>query len=175
MSSAFTVFSRGVRLVLAGAGLLLASHSLHAADANVQLDASKASPRQVESLTQQAILRDYRFAWTSLAQALEFNTFDPLEGPFVEKAKQTLANTVTSQQRSGLRSRYLNQKHKLQAVFYAPEGDVIELHDTAEYQLQVLDGSKTVHDEHVVMHYVVLMTPAADRWVIRQFQAVPQF
>jgi hypothetical protein len=26
-----------------------------------------------------------------------------------------------------------------------------------------------------VVHYVVLMTPAADRWTIRQLQAVPQF
>jgi hypothetical protein len=25
------------------------------------------------------------------------------------------------------------------------------------------------------VHYVVLMTPGADRWTIRQLQAVPQF
>ena len=168
---------RGPARITVVSGLLLASLALHAADAtaHVELDTSKASPRQVESLTEQGILRDYRFAWTSLAQALEFNTLDPLEGPFVGKAKQSLADTVTSQQRSGLSSRYVDQKHKLQAVFYAPEGDVIELHDTAEYQLQVLDGGKTIHDDHVVIHYVVLMTPAADRWVIRQLQAVPQF
>ena len=52
---------------------------------------------------------------------------------------------------------------------------MIELHDTAEYDLQVLDGDKTVHSEHVVLRYVVLMTPGADRWVIRQLQAVPEF
>jgi hypothetical protein len=63
----------------------------------------------------------------------------------------------------------------VEAVFYAPEGDVMELHDTAEYQLQLLDGSKVIHDENVVMHYVVLMTPAADRWVVRQLQAVQRF
>jgi hypothetical protein len=51
----------------------------------------------------------------------------------------------------------------------------MELHDTAEYQLQLLDGSKVIHDENVVMHYVVLMTPAADRWVVRQLQAVQGF
>ena len=66
-------------------------------------------------------------------------------------------------------------RSQVEAVFYAPEGDVMELHDTAEYQLQISDGGKLIHDEHVVQHYIVLMTPAADRWVIRQLQAVPQF
>lgn len=151
--------------------------ALHAADAavQVQLDAKKAGPRVVESLTERGILRDYRFAWTSMAQALEFNTLDPLEGPFSGDVKQSLRQTILSQRQSGLRRRYTSQSHQLDAIFYAPEGDVMELHDTAEYQLQVLDGDKTIHDEHVVVHYVVLMTPGADRWVIRQLQAVPKF
>lgn len=157
--------------------VLASSPVLYGADSSVQveLDAKKAGPRAVESLTEQGILRDYRFAWTSIAQALEFNTLDPLEGPFTGKAKLGLSRTVTSQQRSGLSQRYLDQHHKVEAVFYAPEGDLMELHDTAEYQLQISDGGKLIHDEHVVTHYVVLMTPAADRWVIRQLQAVPQF
>lgn len=141
----------------------------------VQLDVKKAAPRAVESLTERGILRDYRFAWTSMAQALEFNTLDPLEGPFTGEAKQWLRETVLSQQRSGLNQRYVGQTHRLEAVFYAPEGDVMELHDTAEYQLQISDGGKIIQDEHVVLHFVVLMTPGADRWVIRQLQAVPQF
>jgi hypothetical protein len=141
----------------------------------VQLNIQNAKPRAVEELTQRGILRDYRFAWTSMAQALEFNTVDPLEGPFAGDAKQWLKDTIVSQQQSGLSQKYLEQKHKVEAVFYAPEGDVMELHDTAEYQLQVSDAGKVIHDEHVVMHYVVLMTPGADRWIIRQLQAVPQF
>ena len=140
----------------------------------VQLDTKKASPRAVESLTERGILRDYRAAWTSMAQALEVNTLDPLEGGFAGDAKQLLRDTVLSQQRSGLSEQYVNQTHKLETVFYAPEGDVMELHDTAEYELRISDGGKIVHDEHVVMHYVVLMTPGADRWVIRRLQAVPQ-
>ncbi len=90
-------------------------------------------------------------------------------------ANAWLADGVKGQRRSGLSSRYLNQRHKVEVAFYAPEGDMIELHDTAEYDLQVLDGDKTVHSEHVVLRYVVLMTPGADRWVIRQLQAVPEF
>jgi hypothetical protein len=143
--------------------------------ARVQVDISKAGPRAVEGQTEKVILRDYSFAWTSMGQALEFNILDPLEGPFVGTAKNWLTESVKSQRQSGLRSRYVEQSHKVEAVFYAPEGDVIELHDTAEYQLQVLDGSKTVQDQRMVVHYVVLMTPAADRWVVRQLQAVPQF
>ena len=85
-------------------------------------------PGRSKALTERVILRDYRFAWTSMAQALESNTLDPLEGPFAGEAKHALQDTVTSQQRSGLTRQYANQIHRLEAVFYAPEGDV---HGTA--------------------------------------------
>lgn len=141
----------------------------------VSLDASKAAPRQVEPQTETVILRDYRFAWSSMTQALEANTLDPLDGPFAGEAKKWITDRVNGQRQSGLSSHYLNQSHKVQAIFYSPEGDLIELHDTAQYQMQVLDGSKSIHDEQVTMHYVVLMTPASDRWVVRQLQAVEHF
>lgn len=164
-------------LIAAIASLLaLPTHS-NAADSvtQVQLDAKNAGPRAVESLTERAILRDYRFAWTSMARGLEFNVLDPIAGPFTGEAKRLLIDTVASQKKSGLRQRYLDQNHKLEVVFYAPEGDLIELRDTAELQQQILDGSKSIQDERVVLYYVVLMTPSADRWVIRHLQAVPAF
>jgi len=139
------------------------------------LNVSKAAPRSVETLTQRALLRDYKFAWTNLAQALQTNSAAPVSGLFVGSANRWLRDAVSSQRRSGLSSQYSNQNHKVEAVFYAPEGDVIELHDVAEYDYQILDGSKAVHNEHAVVHYVVLMTPGADRWVVRQIQAVQQF
>jgi hypothetical protein len=154
-------------------GFVLSAHGADSA-VQVQLDTKKANPRAVESLTERGILRDYRFAWTSIAQAFELNSLDSLEGAFAGDAKQILRGTVLSQQRSGFTRQYLNQNHRLEAVFYAPEGDVMELHDTAEYELRITDGGKIIHDEHVVMHFVVLMTPGADRWVIRRLQAVPQ-
>jgi hypothetical protein len=176
--SAARIYSTRVASTLTTVALFLAS-SLYSSAAEpavqVQLDSQHAGPRAVENLTESGIIRDYRVAWASMAQALEFNTQDPLNGPFAGQAKHWLSETVTNQQRSGLSQRYGDQNHKLEAVFYAPEGDVIELHDTAEYQLQVLDGGKVVDDEPVVVHYVVLMTPGADRWVIRQLQSVPQF
>jgi len=141
----------------------------------VELNTGKVGPRAVESLTERSVLNGYRLAWENLARALEANSVAPLNGSFVGTANSWLYDRVMAQRRSGLTSRYLNQHHKLDAIFYAPEGDVIELHDTADYDLQVLDGDKTVHDDHVVIHYVVLMTPGSDRWVIRQMQAVPQF
>jgi hypothetical protein len=142
---------------------------------HVTLDVTKASPREVETLTQRSIVRDYKFAWANLDLALESNSGGPLNGLFVGPANTWLTDKVTSQRQYGITSRYLNQAHKLDAVFYAPEGDVIELHDTAEYDLEILDGSQTIHSEHAVVHYIVLMTPGADRWVVRQIQSVPQF
>jgi hypothetical protein len=141
----------------------------------VQLNSKPAGPRAIEVLTDRAIVRDYRSAWVSMGQAVEFNTVDPIEGPFTGAAKQVIKATISSQQASGLRQRYSNQIHKLEAVFYAPEGDVIELRDTFECQHRVLDGGKVINDEHMVVYYVVLMTPSADRWVVRQWQTVPQF
>ena len=41
---------------------------------NVVLNTSKAGPRSVESLTERAILRDYKFAWVNLEQAMESNS-----------------------------------------------------------------------------------------------------
>jgi hypothetical protein len=176
IANALTRF-RGACAVVALAVCIGAPLNSYAADTTVQvqLDFKKAGPRTVEELTERGILRDYRFAWTSISQALQFNTLDPLEGPFAGDAKRWLKETVASQQQLGLSQKYLDQTHHVEAVFYAPEGDVMELHDTAEYQLQVSDGGKIIHDDHAVVHYVVLMTPAADRWVIRQLQAVPQF
>ena len=106
---------------------------------------------------------------------MESNSVGPLNALFVGTASKWLHQALASQQRIGLTSRYLNQNHKVDAIFYSPAGDVVELHDTADYDLQVLDGDKTIHNEHVTVRYVVLMTPGADRWVIRQLQSVPQF
>lgn len=149
----------------------------HAADdaIAVQLDVRHAGPRTVEPLTAQRILRDYRIAWTSLSEAFEQNSTAPLDGPFVGNARRWLERTVANQARSGVSQRYLNQNHKLVAVFYAPEGDVLELHDDAQYEVEVLDGGNPIHNQPAIVHYVVVMTPGADRWVVRQLQAVPDF
>jgi hypothetical protein len=141
----------------------------------VALDVSKTGPRAVESLTERSIQRDYKFAWQNLALAMESNSPEPLDALFAGSANAWLKQAIISQKQNGLSTRYLNQSHKLEAVFYAPEGDVIELHDIAEYDVQIFDGDKSIHSQHLKALYVVLMTPGADRWVVRQLQAVPQF
>ena len=141
----------------------------------VTLNATNVGPRKIEPLTERSVLRDYKFGWTNLAAAFESNSTSAVNGLFAGTAQTWLNAAINGQIRSGLTSRYLNQQHKLDAVFYAPEGDLIELHDTAEYDYQILDGAKTIHTEHAVVRYVVLMTPGADRWVIRQLQSVQQF
>jgi hypothetical protein len=141
----------------------------------VHLDASHAVPRAIEDQTARRILADYRFAWTNLAQAVATNTIVSTQALFTGTAQKSLDETIASQRQSGLITKYLNQNHNLEAVFYAPEGDVMELHDTAQYQMQVFDEGKLIYDQPVVMHYVVLMTPGADRWVVRQLQPVAKF
>jgi hypothetical protein len=140
----------------------------------VRLDSKRAGPRALENLTERGIVRDYRLAWTSMSRALELNRLDFLDGPFAGEAKQWLRQTIANQH-SGLSQRYLDQDHQLEAVFYAPEGDAIELHDTARYRLELLDGGKLIYGQAMTVHYVVLMTPSADRWMVRQLQAVPEF
>jgi hypothetical protein len=161
----------GIVVIAAAASVALGSDSTP----QVVLSTSKAGPRSVEALTERVILRDYKFAWVNLDRAFESNSTTPLNGLFAGNAAAWLNEAVASQGRNGMSSRYLNQSHKVEAVFYAPEGDMIELHDTADYDLQIFDGNKTIHNEHVVVHYVVLMTPGADRWVVRQLQSVPEF
>ena len=163
LSAIFLVF-------VLSAGLLAQDNS-----PQVTLNIAKSGPRSVEALTQRAILRDYKFAWANLDSALQSNSAGPLNGLFAGTANEWLQDAVNHQRRSGITSAYLNQRHKVDAVFYAPAGDVIELHDTAEYDFEIHDNSKRIHQEHAIVHYVVLMTPAADRWVIRQLQAVAGF
>jgi len=169
-----------VRLAIAivAVGLWPASAGL-AADIpglpHVDLAVNAAGPRTVETLTVQSVVRDYQRAWQSLADSFRYGEPTLLSGYFVGPLRTTLSGKVTEEARSGLHSQYLNQSHKLEVVFYAPEGDVMELRDTAEFDLQIADGSKTISREKVVSHYVVLMTPSADRWMVRELQEVRNF
>lgn len=139
----------------------------------VKLAAGSAAPRALESRTEQSLVRDYTAAWKSLAEASEKNAPELLNAYFVGQANTSFVRELKDQQKTNTHIRYLNQIHNLKAVFYAPEGDVMQLQDSAEYQMQVVSDDKVIHDEHVVVQYIVLMTPGADRWVVRQLQAVP--
>jgi len=141
----------------------------------VEFKSQNIGPRELEALTGKSITRDYTAAWKGLADALDHDAAEMLGGYFVGVPADQLRNTIIDQKRTGVHSRYRNQSHVLEAVFYSPEGDVMELHDTMQCDLEVMDGDKTLHQERATLHYVVLMTPAADRWVIRQLQSVSRF
>lgn len=171
-----TVLARTILFVTVVCLGFVPQHAAQAADApDVQMKASGVGPRELEPLTSQRLVRDYRNAWQSFAEAIASGSPAPLDGHFVASAKEGLVSVIADQHATKLHARYLDQKHSVEPVFYSPEGDVIELHDTTTCHLQLLDGDKLIHDEQLVLHYVVLMTPEADRWVVRQLQSVPEF
>jgi hypothetical protein len=142
---------------------------------HVTLDISTVGPRSMEDLTEHSIARDYSYAWQTLADALGQNSPELLNSYFVGAARRDLASRIQDQIATGTRSRYFDQSHSVKAVFYAPEGDAVELHDAVTCELQVATGGKSIYDQRAVLRYVVLMTPGADRWVVRQLQEVPNF
>ena len=137
----------------------------------VQLNADNVSPRPIEDLTGKSIPRDYALAWQTLAQAVASNKTGILDGYFTGLAKQDFTKRINSQIKSGLQTRYTDRGHKLEALFYSPAGDVMELRDHAQFDMQVLDGGKVIYEEPVNAQFMVLMTPGADRWMVRQLQA----
>jgi hypothetical protein len=163
--------------IIAGLALILVFVSISDAQKNtaIGVETDGAGPRQIESLTRNSVARDYGFAWNRLAQALETNAPELLDGYFIGVAQERLANSVSTQRAMGMSSRLLDPQHKAIAVFYAPEGDVMELHDTVSCRRQVLKDGRVIQEEEGVRHYVVLMTPAADRWVVRHIQEVENF
>src|SRR5438270_13675807 len=110
-----------------------------------------------------------------IAQALEKDRSELSDGCFTGFAKENLSQVVDDQKKSGIRVHYIDHGHKVRALFYSPSGDAMQLRDTAQLEVQVLDGDKMVHQEQVALNYLVLMTPAADRWVVRLLEPVPGF
>jgi hypothetical protein len=61
----------------------------------------------------------------------------------------------------------------LEGLFYSPAGDAMQLRDRAEFEIETLDGDKVIDSEHSSFNYMVLMTPGADRWLIRDLESIP--
>jgi hypothetical protein len=141
----------------------------------VELNASGAQPRQLEDTTQAAIVRDYGQAWKTMETALSHNNSAPLDDFFAGYALDNLKQRVNEQKHAGVTTRYVDRGHKLDAVFYSPEGSTIELHDTAQLEVQTLLNGDVIHSEPATVHYVTLMTAAEDHWKVRVLQAAPGF
>jgi len=142
-------------------------------EVKVEFDAEGVGPRQIEDTTEAAIPRDYATAWNVLETALSQNRASALDIGFVGFARERLAQRVADQQKSGVRVRYVDRGHKVQAIFYSPEGSTMQLCDAARYDIEVLDGDTVIHTEPVTQNYIALMTVTEDRWKVRVLEAVP--
>jgi 5-enolpyruvylshikimate-3-phosphate synthase len=140
----------------------------------VELNSASAQPRQLEDTTEIAISRDYSLAWKTLAAALNENRADALDAAFVGIARQKIGSAIEDQKKAGLHRRYTDRGHKLQAIFYSPEGSAMELRDTAQLEVETLDGNTVIHREQITQPYLVLMTVAEGSWKVRVLEELPK-
>lgn len=138
----------------------------------VELNSERISPRPIEELTAKSVPRDYALAWQSIEQALEENRVDLLEGYVTGTAAEDFRRRIASSVKSGLRTRLTDRGHRLEALFYSPAGDAMELRDRAELDMEVFDGGKVIYAQPLKAEYIVVMTPGADRWLLRQIQDI---
>lgn len=141
---------------------------------SVQLNAEDMGPRSIEDLTSKSVPRDYSNAWQTMTQAMAQNRVDLLNGYFTGFAKERLTQRIEEQAKAGLHVRYTDRGHKLTGLFYSPAGDAMQLRDEAKFDIQILDGDKVIHSEQVNLRYMVLMTPGADRWLVRELQTASE-
>lgn len=139
----------------------------------VELGAARVGPREVEELTRNKIVHDYASAWQTLATGLEQNRSDILNDYFTGAANKEFTKAIAEQAAAGLHRQYVDRGHKLEVIFYSPDGGVMQLWDNTEYEVRIFDGARLLHNERATVRFLVLMTPATDRWMVRLLQNVP--
>lgn len=167
------VLALGIFFALSGAAPLLKRILADTKPASMQIKFEAAQPREVEDNTQQAVARDYTAAWKALSSALAGNSTGPLNDTFTGFALDKLSHRIKDQQQNGIRTRILDHGHKVEAVFYAPDGSAMELKDTASIETQVLDGNTIIHSDQAQVHYLAVLTAAEDRWKVRLLESAP--
>lgn len=154
--------------------ILAANSEFASAQATVRVETTDLQgPRSLQKQTGAAAIRDYLQSWQRFAAALEGNRADLLDEGFVGVAKGKLTDTVRQQVASGIRTHYQDRAHDVRIVFYSPDGLSIELKDTVDYDVQVIDHGKSKMTQRVHAHYIVVLTPTEVRWKVRVFQSVP--
>src|SRR4029077_7154968 len=164
------ILTFGALLAISGAVPLL-QRILADSKPSVQLNVKNAQPREVEDVTQNAIVRDYTLAWQALNTALANNTLQPLNENFSGFALDKLTQRVKDQKQNGLTTRIVDHGHKVEAIFYSNDGAAIELKDTASIETQVLDGGTVIHSDQAQIQYYAVMTGAEDRWKVRVLES----
>jgi hypothetical protein len=163
-----------LRLVVEASCFIVAVCGLTIAQSlpQVHLNAEGLAPRPIEELTGTTIANHYALAWRDMAQALESGRTDGLGEEFVGFAKDHLAQRIAEQRKAGLRVRIVDHGHQLKAVFYSTDGTAMQLFDRAQLEIQTFDGSRLLNTEDAPHGYIVLMTPGADRWYVRDLEEV---
>jgi hypothetical protein len=168
MSAAMT---RALLLLFA----LLPSLAAPAQQSHVRVEPDRLQgSRQPDDQTRMAVVRDYLEAWQSLRAALEQNRAELLDHDFVGAAKDKLSGTIRDQVTLGISTRYVDQSHDVQIVFYSPEGLSIQLIDTMQYEVEVVDHGKVQAKQHATTRSIVVMTPSEVRWRVRILQEQPE-
>lgn len=128
-------------------------------------------PRPLEKQTADSVVRDYLQSWKNFGLAFEQNRAGLLDADFVGTALDKLKATIGEQAAAGITTRYVDQSHDIQIVFYSPDGLSVQLVDKVTYQEQVLKGGKVLASQPIHTRYIAVLTPAAARWRVRIFQA----
>lgn len=163
------------RAVLFGAVLSTASLLAGAQQPTVTVEPPHVDgPRKLADQTAQAVVRDYLQSWQAMSKALNQNNAGLLGADFVGLAKQKLAKTIDQQAAAGIHTRYVDRSHDVQVVFYSPDGLSIELTDQVSYDVQIFNHDKQIATRQAQGRYVVVMTPAQVRWMVRIFQTEAQ-
>ena len=162
-----TAFAIAVFFLL-GAGLGVAQDL-----PQVHLDADGLAPRPIEPLTGTTVARHYALAWQVLAQALESDLANGLGDEFTGFAKDRLAKRVAEQRQAGLHVRVIDHGHQVNAIFYSTDGTAMQLLDRAQLEIETYDGDKLINTQNAQHQYMVLMTPGADRWYVRDLEEIP--
>jgi hypothetical protein len=171
MRPLISTFSLTLALLLAVASIAILDRIHADTRPAIEINVNQAVPWQVDEVVEQAVTRDYGAAWQALASALASNNSGVLNDNFVGFALDKLTQRVKDQQRTGLKTRMVDRGHKVDAVFYSPEGSAIELRDLATVDLEIFDGETVIHSEHVQLHYYAVMTGAEDRWKVRVLES----
>jgi hypothetical protein len=162
----------GIASLFFAACLLASAQTPSMAMPQVHLDAAGLAPRPIEDLTGTTIARHYALAWRDLAEALESNQAEGLSDEFVGFAKDHLTQRISEQQQAGVHTRIVDHGHHLKAVFYSTDGTAMQLFDEADIEIQTFDGNKLLDTQNAPRRYIVLVTPGADRWYVRDLEEV---
>lgn len=131
-------------------------------------------PRELQQQTAKAVVQDYLDSWAVLGKAMSQNQPDLLGKDFIGDAQDKLAATIKQQQANGIHTVYRDLSHDVKILFYSPDGLSIELADTVQYDVQLVDHDKAIGSAQVHARYIVVLTPTEVRWRVRIFQAQPE-